>query len=117
MSATLEQGPDGVWRIVGSLDFESVPALYRHTDTLLAAGPVEIDLAGVERANSAGVALLLEWRRQAHRRGVELHLRELPAAVLQLARLSDVENLVSGTDAAPAQDATVGVARRARQPL
>lgn len=117
MNATLDQGSDGVWRIAGTLDFDSVPALYRHTDALLAAGPVELDLAGVERANSAGVALLLEWRRQAHRRGVELHLRELPAAVLQLARLSGVEGLVSGAGAAPESDATVGVARPARRPL
>lgn len=117
MSATLQQGGDGVWRIAGALDFESVPALYTHTDALLAAGPIELDLAGVERANSAGVALLLEWRRQAHRRGVELHLRELPTQVLQIARLSDAEALVSGACAAPSPDATVGVARPARRSL
>jgi phospholipid transport system transporter-binding protein len=117
VSTTLEQGDDGVWRIPGVLDFDSVPALYRQTDALLASGPVELDLAGVERANSAGVALLLEWRRQAHHRGIELYLRDLPAAVLQLARLSDVEGLVSGSGPTPREDPSVGVARPVRRPL
>lgn len=110
MSATLEQGADGVWRIAGALDFETVPGLFADTDRLLATGPVELDLTAVERTNSAGVALLLEWRRQAHQRGVELYLRGLPDAVLQLARLSDVEGLVSGAGAAPRENPSPGVA-------
>lgn len=117
MSATLEQGADGVWRIAGALDFDTVSALHKQTDALLASGPVQLDLTGVERANSAGVALVLEWRRQAHQRGVELYLHGLPEAVLQLARLSDVEGLVSGAEVAPERDATVGVARPARSRL
>lgn len=96
MSAELEAGRDGAWRLTGALDFESVPALFQRTDALLANGPVELDLSGVEQANSAGVALLLEWRRQAHRRGIELRLSGLPEPVRRVARLSDVEPLLSG---------------------
>ena len=96
MSAALEAAGDG-FRIVGALDFDSVPTLYRATDELLARSPVRLELGAVERAGSAGVALLLEWRRQAHRRDVELTLDQVPESLLRVARLSGVEDLLTGS--------------------
>lgn len=93
MSGALQPTDDG-FRIVGALDFESVPVLYRSTRELLSRSPVRLELDGIERANSAGVALLLEWRREARRRGVELTLGHVPEAVLRVARLSGVEDLL-----------------------
>lgn len=96
MSAALEAAGDG-FRIVGALDFDSVPTLYRATDELLARSPVRLELGAVERADSAGVALLLEWRRQAHRRNVDLTLGHVPESLLRVARLSGVEDLLTGS--------------------
>lgn len=96
MSARLDIDDDGTRRLAGVLDFESVPALHRRTREVLARGEaVTLDLSAVESANSAGVALLLEWRRQAHRRGGRLVLSGLPEAVLRVARLSGVEALLT----------------------
>jgi len=100
VSATLTADGDGAWRIEGVLDFESVPQLFARTGELLVAGPVTLDLGGVERANSAGVALLLEWRREARGRGVSLTLSALPEAVRGVARLSGVEDVLERGDAA-----------------
>lgn len=101
MSATLSENGDGTWRIEGVLDFASTAALYARTRELLAGdGTVTLDLSGVERANSAGVALLLEWRREAQRRGVTLELAGLPEAVLRVARLSGVEDVLERGTAA-----------------
>lgn len=95
MSATLSANGDGSWRIEGVLDFASVAALFGRTREVLAgADAVTLDLSGVERANSAGVALLLEWRREARRRGIALELAGLPEAVLRVARLSGVEDVL-----------------------
>ena len=94
MSASLEQTTEG-FRVTGSLDFDSVPRLYARNAELLSAGRLTLDLSGVERANSAGVALLLEWRREARRRGVELTLRGVPETVMRVARLSGVEELLA----------------------
>lgn len=97
MSAELRSADDGTWRLSGVLDFDSVATLYRRTGEVLGGDEaVALDLAGVEAANSAGVALLLEWRRQAHRRGVRLALSGLPEPVLRVARLSGVEALLTG---------------------
>lgn len=96
MSATLDANGDGSWRIEGVLDFTSVATLFARTGEVLAgADAVTIDLSGVERANSAGVALLLEWRREAQRRGIALELDGLPEAVLRVARLSGVEDVLA----------------------
>lgn len=110
MSARLDIDDDGTRRLAGVLDFESVPALYRRTREVLARGErgeaVTLDLSAVESANGAGVALLLEWRRQAHRNGGRLVLSGLPEPVLRVARLSGVEALL--TDATdPADPAAV----------
>lgn len=103
MSAQIDSQPDGGWRLAGTLDFASVPALFAQTDALLADGPVELDLSGVEQANSAGVALLLEWRRLAHRRGVALHLHGVPESVRRVAGLADAEGLLTG-ESEPSHD-------------
>lgn len=95
MSATLSANGDGTWRIEGVLDFASVTALFRRSREVLSGGDaVTLDLSGVERANSAGVALLLEWRREARRSGIALELAGLPEAVLRVARLSGVEDVL-----------------------
>lgn len=96
MSASLDIDDDGTRRLAGVLDFESVPVLYRRTREVLARGEaVTLDLSAVESANSAGVALLLEWRRLAHRDGGRLALSGLPEPVLRVARLSGVEALLT----------------------
>ena len=101
MSATLTDNGDGAWRIEGVLDFVSVTDLFRRTREIMGGGDaVTLDLSGVERANSAGVALLLEWRREARRRGIEIELAGLPEAVLRVARLSGVEEVLERGTAA-----------------
>lgn len=49
-----------------------------------------IDLSGIERSDSAGVALLLEWWRRARHRGTELHYLNPPA---QMRAIIDVSGL------------------------
>jgi len=99
VSATLAANGDGAWRIEGVLDFDSVPRLFARTRDLLGSRSVTLDLSGVERANSAGVALLLEWRREARARGVSMSLSGLPETVLGVARLSGVEDVLERGEA------------------
>ena len=62
-------------------------------------GAIEVDLSGVGRADSGALALLVDWlawARAAHR---VLTFSAPPAALLALARLSDVEDLLLGKGA------------------
>jgi phospholipid transport system transporter-binding protein len=97
-SAMLERvdGQEGLFRLRGALDFSSVPALLDSGRLLFpASGSVRLDLGGLESANSAGLALLLEWRREFQRSGRGLQLLNVPAALANIARVSELESILS----------------------
>ena len=84
----------------GVLDFGTVCALLRDGERMLAGeGPLAIDLAAVHEANSAGLALLLEWIDLAQRRGRPLRLYNLPESLVHLAELANLGPLLPLADA------------------
>jgi ABC-type transporter Mla MlaB component len=95
----LRDGGGGRYRLEGAVTLATVTGLrgaglqaFAHTP-----GPIEVDLSGVGRADSGALALLVDWlawARTAHR---VLKFSAPPAALLALARLSDVEDLLLGT--------------------
>ncbi|NCA69027.1 MAG: STAS domain-containing protein [Sphingobacteriia bacterium] len=87
-------GP-GCFSLEGRLDFSTVARLAVCGGELLHAQTVvEIDLAGVTAANSAGLALLLEWLDMARARGARLTYRNLPDSLARLARVSNLESVL-----------------------
>jgi phospholipid transport system transporter-binding protein len=57
-------------------------------------GDLILDLTGVTRADSAALALMLEWLDQARRQGRPIRFRGVPQALLNIARFSNVLNLL-----------------------
>ncbi len=49
-----------------------------------------IDLQGVTRTDSAGLALLVEWLRQAEKQNITLRFDNLPVQLREIARISDL---------------------------
>jgi phospholipid transport system transporter-binding protein len=85
-----------LYRVDGVLDFETVPEIFRQSlACFVAHGDIVVDLSGVTRTNSAGLALLLEWRRYAHESARTISFRNAPAALRNLARVSELEMLLS----------------------
>jgi phospholipid transport system transporter-binding protein len=85
-----------LFRISGVLDFDSVPAIFSESLARFGtSGELVVDLSGVTRANSAGLALLLEWRRLARKPGRSLSIRNAPAALRNLAHVSELETLLT----------------------
>jgi phospholipid transport system transporter-binding protein len=78
----------------GELDFDSVAHLWETTGSLFRAEPIyRIDFSGVQRSNSAGVALMVEWLRQARRRQWPLAFVNIPdqmRAIIEVAELETV---------------------------
>lgn len=97
--ARIERQGDG-YRVTGSLTFASVPALVVPVELRWAAltSPVRIDLSGVSQADSAGVALLLEWLRAARAADRELRLEGMPAQMARIAELCHVSDLLNPTE-------------------
>ncbi len=65
----------------------------------IAGGELVFDLSGVTEVDTAAVALLLEWQRQAQARGARLDLAGVPGDIASLARLYGVDSLL-GIEAA-----------------
>ena len=53
-----------------------------------------IDLAGITSADSAGLAVLIEWLSVATARGCELVYEAVPAQLRAIARISDLEEFL-----------------------
>ena len=60
-----------------------------------AEGDATIDFAGVTEADSAALALIFKWQRDAEKKGRKVQCLNIPANVLELAKLYGVEDLVS----------------------
>lgn len=89
-------GPDRLMAR-GELSFASAgQALQDGLALLPSAGPCTIDLAGVTSADSAGLAVLIEWLSVAGERGGTLAFEAVPAQLRAIARISDVEELIAG---------------------
>jgi phospholipid transport system transporter-binding protein len=82
----------------GALTFATAPAASGaglRSLSASAAGPIEIDLVGVEAADSAGLAVLLYWLAWARRNDRKLTFKGVPASIEALARISDVQELLA----------------------
>lgn len=86
---------EGAVVLAGALVFDTVPdALSRSLAVLVASGPLVVDFGGVTHADSAALALIVEWRRIAEGRGVTLELLNLPPQLRALAAATGLEELV-----------------------
>jgi phospholipid transport system transporter-binding protein len=56
---------------------------------------IVIDCAAVTRADSAGLAVLLDWLAWGRRRTRAVSLQNLPASLLAIARISEVDGLLT----------------------
>jgi phospholipid transport system transporter-binding protein len=95
-SAQLVKTDDGCLLVSGDLSMDTVPELLKQGHLQSGSdGDIRVDLQGVERADSAGVALLIEWQRAANRQQHTIHFQNIPSQMLAIARLSGVDELLA----------------------
>jgi phospholipid transport system transporter-binding protein len=83
-------------RVNGMLHFTTVTALLRSGSEAIANGRAAvIDLSGVKDSDSSGLALLVEWLSIARAERKTLRYENIPTQLHQLARLSDLEELLT----------------------
>lgn len=94
-SATFETLEGERSRVLGSLDFATVTRLLPLGTAAIGAGHAAvIDLSGVTGSDSSGLALLIEWLSVAKEARRSLRYQNMPAQLHQLARLSEVDELL-----------------------
>ncbi len=105
-AARLEKVGPGEFRVSGVLSFDSVAAVFKQARELLAGNdPLRIDLAGVERSDSAGLALLVEWTRQARAAGRSIGFANIPEQMRTIAAVSGLEAVLPLVDSEARQGA------------
>ena len=87
-----------VLALEGALSFETLPRVLEESRAYSARPDLPdrltIDFAAITEVDSSAVALLLEWRREAARRGKGLNFVNPPANLLALADLYGVTGLI-----------------------
>jgi phospholipid transport system transporter-binding protein len=93
---TLEWPAGGGARLGGRLTFATCPAVFRELQRRGVDAPVDgpVDLSGVDQADSAGLALLLEWQARQVAAGRRLRIEHVPSSLLRLAELADATDLL-----------------------
>ena len=94
--ASFEEQEGGRSRVLGSLHFTTVSGLLPQGIGAIESGRAAvIDLAGVKDSDSSGLALLIEWLSVAKAASRDLRYDNVPTQLHQLARLSEVEDLLA----------------------
>lgn len=96
----------GRYRLEGDVSFATVMHLLHESRSMFEHEPnIRLDFSGVESIDSAGLALVIEWMREANQGERKLEIRNPPQRLIALARISDVERLLQPVMAADADNA------------
>lgn len=89
------EGGNGQYQVKGLMTFATVPDLLGHSETWLAKndGGITIDLGQVDKADSAGLALMVEWKHLASVAQRPLKFVNIPDQLTQLIRISGLQKL------------------------
>jgi phospholipid transport system transporter-binding protein len=94
--ARLIDNGSGNWLLQGELGFDSVADVLRHAGAMMTGkARLEVDLRDVSRADSAGLALLVEWLRESEYAGNEIAFINVPDQLLSIARVCGLDEILS----------------------
>ena len=94
-SGKLVRGDNGSLRLQGVVNFHSVVPLYEEFERLLAPEVNSLDCRGILRCDSSAVSMLLACRRLAQQREIDLRIEGMGEQLLSLAKLYEVEKLLT----------------------
>ena len=81
--------------ISGELNFVTVVNLWSESLPLLAKhNALHIDLSRITSANSAALALLLEWLKYARRENKTISFKNTPSQIQSIAAVAGIDNLL-----------------------
>jgi len=95
---SLAEASPGEFELAGELTLALVGPLRDQGRSRFAASTarqLHVDLKGVTRADSSGLALLVDWLAWARTAGRSLRYSNLPTELLALAKLSELDSLLA----------------------
>lgn len=93
---TLTDDGDGHFSLSGEMSFATVESILRESESLFEQHTrLEVDLSGITKTDSAGLALLLEWITWANHTVREIRFLEMPERITAIAKTTEVESLLT----------------------
>jgi len=97
--AGISRSGEGRYAISGDLTFATVPDVLRAGyGDLGGDGQVQVDLAGITRVDSAGIALLIDLTQSVRKRGGDISLLHAPPQLMAIAGVSGLEAVLPFAD-------------------
>jgi phospholipid transport system transporter-binding protein len=94
----------GRFAIRGAFGFRTVSAILERSRQLFHdVAVIKVDFSGVSEADSAGLALLLEWVSWARSARREMRFFEIPSQIRAVAEISEVDEILHAAESLPAQ--------------
>lgn len=86
-----------VLAVSGNLDFSNVMSVYQKSLQAFADGEgvITIDFAGLQSSNSAALAIIINWMSLARKTEKTIQLKNLPADILSLAKVSGLDKIMA----------------------
>ncbi len=92
---TLEDKGEGRFLLSGEMTFRSAGKILRTSETVFEQYTrIEVDLGGVSKTDSAGLALLLEWITWANHTVREIRFVGMPERIDAIAKTTEVDHLL-----------------------
>ena len=91
----LAETDEGRFTLRGDMSFQTAEQILRASEKLFAnCTKIEVDMSGVEKTDSAGLALLLEWMGRAAHAEAEICFTGIPTKVLAIAETAELSDLL-----------------------
>ena len=91
----LQDRGEGRFALSGDMSFETANLILKASEPVFAQhSSLQVDMSGVRKADSAGLALMLEWKAQAAGRGASISYTDIPESLVAIARTSEVSELL-----------------------
>lgn len=86
---------DGRFELGGEMSFQNANEILEAGESAFGQHQsLRVDLSNVTKADSAGLALLLEWKAQAAKRSGEIRYLAVPDGLLAIAKTTEVSDLI-----------------------
>ena len=86
---------EGRFELTGEMTFETAERILLASEEPFEQHTrIDVELAGVTKADSAGLALLLEWITWANHTVREIRFHSMPERILAIARTTEVDQLL-----------------------
>lgn len=92
---SLEKMAEGQYKVHGEITFHTISSLLAQSSPLFGTTKdICFDLSTVTQSDSAGLALLIEWLRSAHKTDMTINFTNIPPQLNSIAKVCGLDKIL-----------------------